>query len=42
VNRRRVAFATTSIADPPRASSNALIALRSCLALDSKLPQGHW
>src|SRR5438445_7056559 len=41
VNRRRVAFATTSIADPPRACSNALIALRSCLALDSKLPGGH-
>src|SRR5439155_1313121 len=41
VNRRRVAFATTSIAGPPRACSNALIALRSCLALDSKLPGGH-
>src|SRR4029450_2014695 len=41
VNRRRVAFATTSIAGPPRACSNALIALRSCLALDTKLPGGH-
>src|SRR5207244_8258090 len=41
VNRRRVAFATTSIADPPRACSNALIALQSCLALDTKLPGGH-
>src|SRR4029450_13820707 len=41
VNRRRVAFATTSIAGPPRACSNALIALRSCLALDSKLPGGR-
>src|SRR5206468_320839 len=41
VNRRRVAFATTSIAGPPRACSNALIALRSCLALDTKLPRGH-
>src|SRR5438552_1151211 len=41
VNRRRVAFATTSIAAPPRACSNALIALRSCLALDTKLPGGH-
>src|SRR5438876_303202 len=41
VNRRRVAFATTSIAGPPRACSSALIALRSCLALDSKLPGGH-
>jgi hypothetical protein len=41
VNRRRVAFATTSIAGPPRACSNALIALRSCLALDSKRPGGH-
>src|SRR5437016_14551049 len=41
VNRRRVALATTSIAGPPRACSNALIALRSCLALDSKLPGGH-
>src|SRR6266566_6049322 len=41
VNRRRVAFATTSITGPPRACSNALIALRSCLALDSKLPGGH-
>src|SRR4029453_16208695 len=40
-NRRRVAFATTSIADPSRACSNALIALRSCLPLDSKLPVGH-
>src|SRR6266508_2318689 len=29
VNCRRVAFATTSIAGPPRACSNALIALRS-------------
>src|SRR5207247_1486739 len=41
VNRRRVAFATTSIADPPRACSHALIALQSCLALDTKLPGGH-
>src|SRR5437899_31870 len=41
VNRRRVAFATTSIAGPPKACSNALIALRSCLALDTKLPGGH-
>src|SRR5438093_2261572 len=41
VNRRRVALATTSIAGPPRACSNALIALRSCLALDTKLPGGH-
>src|SRR2546425_2537275 len=37
VNRRRVAFATTSIAGPPRPCSSALIALQSCLALDSKL-----
>src|SRR6266852_4257059 len=41
VNRRRVAFATTSIAGPPRACSHTLIALQSCLALDSKLPGGH-
>src|SRR5207247_66734 len=41
VNRRRVAFATTSIAGPSKACSSALIALRSCLALDSKLPGGH-
>src|SRR5881396_2224700 len=41
VNRRRVAFATTSIADLPRACSHALIALQSCLALDTKLPGGH-
>src|SRR5207245_10247151 len=41
VNRRRVAFATTSIPDPPRACSHALIALQSCLALDTKLPRGH-
>src|SRR5206468_10487062 len=41
VNRRRVAFATTSIAGPPRTCSHAFIALRSCLALDSKLPGGR-
>src|SRR5207245_3886727 len=41
VNRRRVAFATTSIPDPPRACSHALIALQSCLALDTKPPGGH-
>src|SRR5207249_2354032 len=41
VNRCRVAFATTSIAGPPRTCSHAFIALRSCLALDSKLPGGR-
>src|SRR5437867_801868 len=41
VNRRRVAFATTSIADPAKACPSARIALRSCLALDTKLPGGH-
>jgi hypothetical protein len=41
VNRRRVAFASTSITGPPRACSNALITLQSRLALDSKLPGGH-
>src|SRR5438094_10116308 len=40
-NRRRVAFATTSIAGPSWARSGALIALQSCLALDTKLPGGH-
>jgi hypothetical protein len=38
---RRVAFATTSIADPPRVRSTVLIGLQSLLALDSKLPGGH-
>jgi hypothetical protein len=41
VNRRRVAFATTSISGPPRARSTVLIDLRSLLAPDSKLPGGH-
>src|SRR5438046_2195787 len=41
LNRRRVAFATTSIAGPTMACSNALIALQSCLALDTKLQGGH-
>src|SRR6185436_4041446 len=41
VNRRRVALATTSIAGPSWACSNAPIALQSCLALDTKLPGGH-
>ena len=40
VNRRRVAFATTSIAGPTTASSNALITLQSSLALDTKPPGG--
>jgi hypothetical protein len=41
VNRRLVAFDTTSISGPPRARSAVLIGLRSLLALDSKLPGGH-
>src|SRR5207247_5305658 len=34
VNRRRVAFAVTSISGPPRARSSTLIVLQSLLALD--------
>ena len=40
-NRRRVAFAATSISGPCRACSRALISLRSLLALDTKLPGGR-
>ena len=41
VNRRRLAFATTSTSGPARAISVVLIGLRSLLALDTKLPGGH-
>jgi hypothetical protein len=41
VNRRRVAFATTSISGPLGARSAALIDIRSLLALDTKLQGGH-
>src|SRR5213594_2342496 len=41
VNRRRVAFAVTSISGPPGARSSTLIVLQSLLALDTKLPGGR-
>src|SRR2546426_5245471 len=41
VNRRRVAFATTSTSGPVKAIFAAFIRLRSLLALDIKLPGGH-
>src|SRR3990172_7340880 len=41
VNRRRLAFATTSTFGATQAISVALIGLRSLLALDIKLPGGH-
>src|SRR5262249_22146351 len=40
VNRRRLAFATTSTSGPAKAISVALIRLQSSLALDTKLPGG--
>ena len=41
VNRRRLAFATTSTSGSTRAISVPLIGLRSLLALDIKLPGSH-
>ena len=41
MNRRRVAFATTSTSDSTSAISVAFMGLRSLLALDTKLPGGH-
>lgn len=42
VNRRRLAFATTSTSGATRALSELLIGLLSLLALDIKLQEGRW